>query len=104
MSELPEPYQRFLRDFPEVGAAYEKLGEAAHEHGPLDRKTRELVKLGMAMGAWLEGGVHSHVRRALAAGATPEEIRHVVQLAVPTIGFPATVAVYTWVNDVLDSP
>jgi len=51
----------------------------------------------------LEGAVHSHARRAREAGATPEQIRHVVALAAPTLGFPTTVAVSTWVDDVLAS-
>jgi alkylhydroperoxidase/carboxymuconolactone decarboxylase family protein YurZ len=55
----------------------------------------------MAIGARLEGAVHSHARRALAAGATPDQIRHVVALAAPTAGFPTTVAAYTWVEDVV---
>jgi len=32
--------------------------------------------------------VHSHVRRALAAGVKPEEIYHTLLLLVSTIGFP----------------
>jgi 4-carboxymuconolactone decarboxylase len=55
----------------------------------------------MAISGRLEGAVHAHVRRALAAGATPDEIRHVVALAAPTVGFPTTVAAFTWVDDVL---
>jgi alkylhydroperoxidase/carboxymuconolactone decarboxylase family protein YurZ len=41
------------------------------------------------------------VRRALEAGVAPAEIRHVVALAPPTMGLPTTVAVYTWVEEVL---
>ncbi len=81
--------------------AYEALGEACAKAGPLDAGTRELVKLGMAIGGRLEGAVHSHTRRALQAGATPAQIRHVVALAAPTVGFPTTVAAFTWVEDVL---
>jgi alkylhydroperoxidase/carboxymuconolactone decarboxylase family protein YurZ len=55
----------------------------------------------MAIGGRLEGAVHAHARRAVAAGATPAEIRHVVALAAPTVGFPTTVAAFTWVEDVL---
>ena len=53
----------------------------------------------MAIGARLEGAVHSHTRRALEAGATAEEIHHVVLLGVTTLGFPHTVAALTWVED-----
>ena len=74
-------------------------GAAVHDGGPLDTKTRELLKLAMAMGARLEGAVHSHARRAIEAGATAEEIYHVVLLGVTTLGFPHTIAALTWVED-----
>lgn len=98
---LPAPFRRFQTVFAGVGKAYEALGQACAEAGPLDAKTRELVKLGMAIGGRLEGAVHAHARRAMAARATPEEIQHVVALAAPTLGFPTTIAAYTWVRDVL---
>jgi AhpD family alkylhydroperoxidase len=71
------------------------------QSGPLDAKTRELVKLGIAIGGRLEGAVRSHAHRAREAGATPQEIEHVVLLAVTTSGFPTAVAAYTWVEEVI---
>ena len=59
------------------------------------------MKLGLALGARLEGASHAHVRRALEAGCTPEEIRHVALLAVTTLGFPAMMTALGWVEDVL---
>ncbi|MFQ5886862.1 MAG: carboxymuconolactone decarboxylase family protein, partial [Anaerolineae bacterium] len=46
---------------------------------------------------------HSHTRRALGEGITPEEIRHAVLLAMTTVGFPRTMAALNWVNDLLES-
>ena len=43
--------------------------------------------------------MHSHARRAIEAGATAEEIYHVVLLGVTTLGFPHTIAAITWVKD-----
>jgi AhpD family alkylhydroperoxidase len=103
MAELPQPFQRFRDQNPAVVTAYEALGEACAQAGPLEPKTRELVKLALAIGARLEGAVHSHARRALEAGASRAEIQHVIVLAAPTLGFPTTVAVSTWVDDVLRS-
>jgi 4-carboxymuconolactone decarboxylase len=100
-AKLPKPFQRFTKQHPDVAQAYEALGEACAQAGPLDAPTRELVKLGMAIGARHEGAVHAHVRRALEAGVTSAQIRHAVALAAPTLGFPTTVAVSTWVEDVL---
>jgi alkylhydroperoxidase/carboxymuconolactone decarboxylase family protein YurZ len=45
--------------------------------------------------------VHSHAKRALAAGAVPEEVRHALFLLVATIGFPTVMASLSWVNDVM---
>jgi 4-carboxymuconolactone decarboxylase len=101
MRELPKPYRQFTGENPAVARAHEALGEACAKAGPLDERTRELVKLGMAIGGRLEGAVHAHARRAVSAGATAEQIRHVVALAAPTVGFPTTVAAYTWVEEVL---
>lgn len=101
MAKLPAAYERFQRTYRWVWEAYDRLGTAVHQGGPLDPKTRELVKLGMAIGGRLEGAVHSHARRALEAGASPDEIGHVVSLAVTTVGFPTAVAAFTWVEEVL---
>lgn len=102
MSKLPTAYQRIRAEFPDVAASYDALGDAAHNAGPLDDKTRQLVKLSLAVGAQLEGATHAHVRRALEMGISAEEIRHVAILALTTLGFPVTVKAYTWVNDILD--
>ncbi len=75
------------------------LAQSANK-GPLDEHTSRLVKLGIAIGAMAEGAVRSNARRALQAGATPEELLHVVALTVTTRGFPAAVASYAWIEDV----
>lgn len=99
---LPGPFEKFMKEFPSVFEGYDAMGKAAHAGGPLDAKTRELVKLGMAIGARLEGATHSHVRKALAAGATAKEIRHATVLAISTLGLPTTIMAFTWVEDVLN--
>jgi 4-carboxymuconolactone decarboxylase len=101
LERLPKPYLEFRDQFPELAQAYDSLGEAAHRSGPLDDKTRQLVKLALSVGAGNEGAVHSHTRRAMDAGATREEVFHVLALAVTSIGFPPTVKAYTWVTDEL---
>ena len=100
--KLPGAFEQFTRDFPEVFKCYDAMGRAAHEAGPLDAKSRELVKRGLTIGARLEGATHSHVRKALQAGASPVEVRHAAVLALSTLGLPTTVMALTWVDDVLD--
>ncbi len=99
---LPDHPAGFARRHPEVWSAFEDLANRCHEAGPLEARTRRLVKLGVALGAGLEGGVHAQVRNAVAEGITAEEIRHVVLLGLTTLGFPASMAALAWVNDILD--
>src|SRR5262249_11588981 len=97
----PKTYEAFVRRFPKLGEAWEKIAEAGHD-GPLDAKTVQLIKLAIATGAMREGAVHSGVRKALAAGIRVEEIEQVVSLAASTLGMPSTVAVFTWMHDEID--
>ncbi len=101
-SDLPAVVEAFAAEYPEVWEAYNRLGEATTQAGPLDDKTRRLVKLAAAIGAQRQGAVHSHTRRALAAGCTPEELVHVGILAIPTLGWPAAFAAICWIKDTID--
>jgi alkylhydroperoxidase/carboxymuconolactone decarboxylase family protein YurZ len=98
---IPARYLKFQKAYPKVFRAYAALGAATQEAGPLPKKTRALAKIAIALGAGMEGAVHSHTRRALEAGCTAGEIRHVVLLATTTIGFPAMMSAMSWVDDVL---
>ena len=46
---LPEVYQHFQRRFPAVKDAFDSLGAAEHEAGPLAERERRLIKLGIAV-------------------------------------------------------
>lgn len=100
MAKLPGRYEDFRKEFPAIGRAYDEITGLTAEAGPLGEKTAQLVRLGMAIAAGLEGAVHSHVRRALEAGATRDEVRHVGLLALTTVGFPRMMAGLTWIDDV----
>ncbi|HEY8653250.1 MAG TPA: carboxymuconolactone decarboxylase family protein [Dermatophilaceae bacterium] len=99
---LPDIYVSFRERFPQVVEAQDHLATEVDAAGPLDERTRRLVKLGIAVGSLSEGAVRSNVRKALAAAATPEEVQHVVLLALTTRGFPASVAAWGWIQEVLD--
>lgn len=93
-SFIKENHQEFIK-------ALEQLGEVARKEGPLEEKVSHLVQLAAAAAIRSEGAVHSHVRRALRAGAQSEEIYHTIILLTSTIGFPNTAAAMSWVYDVL---
>ena len=99
---IPRAYLEFKKNQPDLVSAYESLGEACRAAGPIDPKSAALVKLGIAVGAGLEGATHSAVRKALKAGCSPEECEHAAVLATTTIGFPAMMRARSWVTDVTE--
>ncbi len=98
---LPKIYENFQDNFPQVFEHYKQLGVAARQAGPLDEKTQDLVKLGIAIGTNSRGAIMSHTRKAIAAGVSSEEIKHAVLLAMTTTGFPNMMAAMAWVEEVL---
>jgi len=97
----PERYQKMKERYPDLISAYENLGKATHE-GPLDHKYVHLIKLAASAAIKSEGAVHSHTRKALDVGASPDEIRHAIVLLTNTVGFANMMAALTWVDDVLE--
>ena len=97
-SRPPSAHQEFVRRFPRLGEAWDLANEEGGG-GPVDPKTQRLLKLAIAIGALREGAVHSGVRKARDAGASLAEMEQVVALAASTIGFPASVAVWSWVRE-----
>ncbi len=57
--------------------------------GKLDLKTKELIALGMGLTARCKYCIGIHTQKALAAGATPEELWEVATVAVMMGGGPA---------------
>jgi AhpD family alkylhydroperoxidase len=98
----PKAYRAFGKQYLSVLNAYEALGAACHAAGPLDAATRELVKLGIALGAGHENAAKAHVRLARAAGAKPDTIRHVAILSATSIGFSSMMRGLQWVNEELE--
>ena len=99
MPKPTEHNEQFRREHPDVWTAFAKLAEKCHNAGPLDEKTRRLVKIALAVGAGLEGATHSAVRHAKEGGVTAEELDHVAVLAITTLGFPAAMRAMSWLED-----
>lgn len=103
MARKPPKHYRKLRERHRTFIdAIETLGQAVKEAGPLDGKSAQLIQLAGAAAIRSEGSVHSHVRRAREAGASPEEIRHALILLTSTIGFPTVAAALAWAGDILE--
>lgn len=96
----PSHYQYLLKTFPDVMAAVEQVGSSVRQAGPLDRKTTELIQLAVAAASQSTGAVHSHAKRALAAGASRQELEHALLVLISTIGFPKVAAALSWLEDI----
>jgi alkylhydroperoxidase/carboxymuconolactone decarboxylase family protein YurZ len=99
--ELPGQYLKLKEKYGDFLSAVGNLGEVVKKQGPLDEKTSHLIQLSAAVAIRSEGSVHSHVRRALEAGAKPEEIYHAIIMLTSTIGFPTVSAALSWADDVI---
>src|ERR1700730_12816402 len=97
---LPSAAQLIGEHHPNVWAAFQQLGAALSQTGPLDGRTKRLVHLALAIGANSHGAVHSHARRGLAEGLAAAELEHVALLAVTTLGWPQAIKGLTWIRDV----
>lgn len=73
--------------------------KAHEEAGPLDEKTSNLVQLAVCVVLRSEGGLHSHARRAIQAGASMDERYHPVALLMNTVDFPTTATAFSWIGD-----
>jgi len=99
--ELPGHYVSIRDRYKEFGNALSDLGRITDEAGPIDHKNSHLIQLAASAAIRSEGAVHSHARRALDLGASPEELYHALILVTSTIGFPNVAAAISWVDDIV---
>ena len=103
MTQKPsELYLKLKERHGDLIEAVETLSKTARTSGPLDEKTGHLIQLGAAAAIHSIGSVRSHATRALASGATLEEIRHAVIILTSTIGFPTVAAALSWIDDAIE--
>lgn len=89
MKDKKENFQYFREKHSEIFEAYENFGHLLHEKGgPLDTKTRWLIKVAVSAASQYEYALQTHIEKAQAAGCTREEIEHAILLVAPSAGFP----------------
>jgi 4-carboxymuconolactone decarboxylase len=102
MAKVPANYTWINSTFSKAMKSHERLGRDLLAAGPVGRKQAQLVQLAAAAAVRSEGSVHSHVKRALKAKATPAEIYHTLMLLTSTIGFPAVSAALSWAREIIE--
>lgn len=102
MTQYTKNYNWLMQKFSKIMEKHQDLGKALREAGPINEKHSQLIQLSAAAACRAEGSVHSHVKRALAAGATPDEIYHAIVLLTSTVGFPSVAAALSWARDIIE--
>src|SRR5690242_13757983 len=74
---------------PDVFKAFGEISRAAQAPGALDRKTKELIALALAVGARCDACIAYHARGAGRAGADRQEVAEALAVAVQMGGGPA---------------
>lgn len=95
-------FNTLVLKYPDVFEAHESLGREIKKAGPLEEKNLQLIQLAASATMKSEGAVHSHTRRAIAAGASHDEIYHTLLSLISTIGFPQVMASISWARDILN--
>lgn len=98
---LPAHFRKFVKKYPDVWEAHQTLTEACGNAGPIDRKTRELIKVAIAGAANQETAVERHAVMAVEEGAKKDEVYQAILLMTTTIGFPRTSAALKWAERAL---
>lgn len=86
------PLGRELRALiPGVYEGFGQLHSAAFADGAVDKKTKELLALAIAIAVRCDGCIASHARGAALNGATEAEVAETIGVAIAMSGGPGTV-------------
>lgn len=79
------------KGLPDTMAGFSELHEAAIKDGTLGKKMKELIALAIGITVRCDGCIAYHVREALQAGATRDEIMETIGVAILMGGGPSVV-------------
>lgn len=89
LDEVMSTVQRAMKENPEEAGAFMVFVEKAEKKGALDVKTKELISVALSIAEHCEWCIAFHVKNALTAGATKEEIMEACFVAVLMGGGPS---------------
>lgn len=84
MGQPVNPWQVFLNETPEVVKAYQEMMKQINKDNALDKKTLELIFVGIYSTIREVGALRHHMREALKASATKKEVEAAALLAFST--------------------
>ena len=77
------------KDIPDVMAGFSAIAQAAGKDGALDKKTKELVALGIAISTRCDGCIGFHTEALVKLGCTRAEFEETLGMAVYMGGGPS---------------
>ncbi len=90
----PQTLRVFKEQFPGVWESYRELRDSCDNAGPLEDKTKEVIRVAISVALRRHGGLIAHLDRARSLGATEEELYQAILLNLPLLGFPDTLAAF----------
>lgn len=88
VNEFYTSVKKWLETNPKQIKAFLDFLQTVREPGALDTKTKELIAVASSVAARCQWCIALHVKEAIEAGATPEEIREAAWVAVLMGGGP----------------
>jgi len=91
LDDLWPLHHELRRAVPEVYRGFGQLHHAAFSEGALDKRTKELIALAIAVVEGCDGCIASHARAAAQAGASRQEAAEAIGVTFMMHGGPATI-------------
>jgi AhpD family alkylhydroperoxidase len=88
MTEI-NPFEVFRTECPDIARAFDTLVEAQRDAPGLDNKTKQLVNIALQTATRNPRGVFFHAAMARDAGASREEVKTAVVMALHLVGLAA---------------
>ena len=101
LRELPPSLRAFIRKYPEVWTAHERLGVECARAGPLTTKEIQLIKIAVTASLMLETSFKTHVQKAMRVKATRGEVEHTIIQMLPIVGLGRTMMAMKWYSEAL---
>jgi 4-carboxymuconolactone decarboxylase len=98
----PRSWKRFESRYSAAATAYDVLSEVCRCSGPLDEQAIALAKLAVSVGGSIDRTVDIHTKKALRAGVSPDALRQIALIALPTIGLPRALDALLWIEESIE--
>jgi 4-carboxymuconolactone decarboxylase len=96
VKDIHEAYRVFKAELPELSQMIDATSHALHvEGGPLDERTRALLKVAVSAASGHQRALQTHLAAAREAGIGEPEIVHALLMLVTTCGFPTFMEAYS---------